>query len=151
MRRPEETREALARAESTLSQLSGDVLIPSAFGYNEASFRFHEGNAYTHLRDVKSALKAQERALELCSQDNYTDWALTRLDRAQCLLYSGDASDGLAYATATMTSLTEAQRRGIITLRGQEIVKALPEAEKKAIAARDFKELLMVQTGESAT
>jgi len=148
MRRPEETREALARAESILSQLSGDALIPSAFGYNEASFRFHEGNAFTHLRDVKSAFKAQDRALELCSRDNYTDWALTRLDRAQCLVYSGDASDGFAYATATMTSLPEAQRRGIITLRGQEIVKALPEAEKKAIAARDFNELLMAQTDE---
>jgi tetratricopeptide (TPR) repeat protein len=150
MRRPEETREALARAESILSQLSGDALIPSAFGYNEASFRFHEGNAYTHLRDVKPAFKAQERALELCSQDNYTDWALTRLDRAQCLVYSGDASDGLAYASATIANLTEAQRRGIITLRGQEIVKALPDAEKRAIAARDFNELLMVQADESA-
>lgn len=149
MGRPEETREALARAESTLSQLSGDALIPSAFGYNEASLRFHEGNAYTHLGDVKSAFKAQERALELCSRDNYTDWALTRLDHAQCLAYSGNVSDGLAYATATMTGLTEAQRRGIITLRGQEIVKALPEGEKKQIAARDFSELLM-QAGESA-
>jgi len=149
MRRPEETREALTRAESILSQLSGDLLIPSAFGYNEASFRFHEGNAYTHLRDVKSAFKAQERALELCSQDNYTDWALTRLDRAQCLVYSGDVSDGLAYAIATMTSLTEAERRGIITLRGQQIAEALPEGAKKAVAARDFNDLLML-TGEKA-
>ena len=149
MGRHEETREALARAENILSQLSGDVLIPSAFGYNEASFRFHEGNAYTHLRDVKSAFTAQERALELCSQDNYTDWALTRLDRAQCLVYSGDVGGGLAYATATMTSVTEAQRRGIITLRGQEIVKALPEGEKRLIAARDFNELLMLTDGSA--
>jgi tetratricopeptide (TPR) repeat protein len=147
MERPEATKEALARAESILSQLSGDALIPSAFGYNEASFRFHEGNAYTHLRDVRSAFKAQDRALELCNPDNYTDWALTRLDRAQCHVYSGDVSDGLAYATATMTSLTEAQRRGIITLRGQEIVNALPEGEKRAIAARDFNELLMLTDG----
>lgn len=149
MRRHEETRDALTRAESILSQLSGDDLIPSAFGYNEASFRFHEGNAYTHLRDVKSAFKAQERALELCNQDNYTDWALTRLDRAQCLVYSGDVSDGLAYATETMTSITEAERRGIITLRGQQIVKALPEGEKKAITARDFSDLLMLTGGSS--
>lgn len=51
-RNQRETREALDRAESILSRLSGDTLIPSAFGYNEASFRFHEGNSYTHLREV---------------------------------------------------------------------------------------------------
>jgi len=65
MGRQQETRDALARCENVLSHLDGDALIPSAFGYNEASFRFHEGNAYTHLRDVKSALKAQERAIGL--------------------------------------------------------------------------------------
>jgi tetratricopeptide (TPR) repeat protein len=68
-----ETRGALARAEDVLSQLDGDSLIPSAFGYNEASFRFHEGNAYTHLDDFKSAIRAQDRALELCAPDNYAD------------------------------------------------------------------------------
>ena len=94
MGRAQETRKALDRAEKALSQLAGDVLVPSAFGYDEASFRFHEGNSYTHLRDVKSAVKAQERALELCKPDNYTDWAMTRLDRAQCLTYSGDMKDG---------------------------------------------------------
>ena len=145
--RREETREALARAESMLSQLHGDALIPSAFGYNEAAFRFHEGNAYTHLRDMEPAFKAQARALELCSQDNYTDWAMTRLDHAQCLVYSGDVNGGLAYAAETMTSLTGAQRRGIITLRGRELVEALPERDK-LITARDFKDLLLLIDGK---
>ena len=86
--RNEETHNALARAEEALSYLGGDVLIPSAFGYNEASFRFHAGNAYTHLRDVKSAFRARDRALDLCAPENYTDWAMTRLDRAQCLIYT---------------------------------------------------------------
>jgi len=38
----------------------------SAFGYNQAQLRFHEGNAYTHLHDTRAAWEAQERALELC-------------------------------------------------------------------------------------
>ena len=147
--RHQETREALARAENILSQLNGDALIPSAFGYNESSYRFHEGNAYTHLRDVQSALKAQERALELCGRDDYTDWAMTRLDRAQCLMYSGELTAGLEYATETVTSLTGQERKGIITLRGREIVGALPEREEKLGAARDFRELLMLPAGNS--
>jgi tetratricopeptide (TPR) repeat protein len=138
-----EARSALARAEDTLSHLDGEVLIPSAFGYNEASFRFHEGNAYTHLRDVKSAFRAQERALELCEPENYTDWAMTRLDRAQCLISADQITEGLEYAVETITSLAESKRRGIISLRMQEIIQTLPEKARRLTAARDFEELLM--------
>jgi tetratricopeptide (TPR) repeat protein len=146
--RAAETRDALARAEAVLSQLDGDSLVPSALGYNEASFRFHEGNAYTHLRDVKSAMRAQDRALELCAPDNYADWAMTRLDRAQCLIYAGDITSGLEYASETITTITPAQRRGIITLRGQNIVETLPEGEKRLPAARSFRELLVTSAPE---
>ena len=121
-----ETRSALARAEEILSRLDGDSLVPSAFGYNEASFRFHEGNAYTHLRDFKSAMRAQDRALQLCAPDNYADWAMTRLDRAQCLIHAGDITSGLEYASETITTIAPAQRQGIITLRGRDIVETLP-------------------------
>jgi tetratricopeptide (TPR) repeat protein len=144
MGRDLETREALARAESILSRLDGDSLIASAFGYNEAQLRFHEGNAYTHLRDVRSALAAQDRALELCAPGDYTDWAMTRLDRATCLVYDGDVSEGLAYATHTLANLTEPQRQGIISLRGSEILQALPADPKALPAARDFRDLLVV-------
>jgi tetratricopeptide (TPR) repeat protein len=151
MGRHQETREALARAEHVLSQLDGDSRIPSAFGYNESSFRFHEGNAYTHLHDVKPAFKAQERALELCTPNDYTDWAMTRLDRAECLIYTGEITGGLEYATDTVENLTVVQRKGIITLRGQEILGALPERETKLVGARDFRELLMLPAGNSET
>ena len=144
-----ETRNALARAEEVLSHLDGDSLVPSAFGYNEASFRFHEGNAYTHLRDVKSAMRAQDRALELCAPDNYADWAMTRLDRAQCLIYAGDITGGLEYASETITTIAPAQRRGIITLRGRDIVETLPEGEKRLPAARSFQELLVASAQDS--
>ncbi len=147
--RNEETRSALARAEDTLSRLSGDVLVPSAFGYNEASFRFHEGNAYTHLRDVKSAFKAQDRALELCDPANYTDWAMTRLDRAQCLIHANDIMTALEYAVQTISSLSESKRLGIISLRAQEIMQTLPEMSGSIPAARDLGELLMLTTGTS--
>jgi tetratricopeptide (TPR) repeat protein len=141
-----ETRGSLARAEDILSKLDGEALVPSAFGYNEASFRFHEGNAYTHLRDFKSAIRSQDRALELCAPDNYADWAMTRLDRAQCLIYAGDITSGLEYAGETITTISPSQRRGIILLRSQEVIKALSEGQKKLPAARTFSELLAATT-----
>jgi tetratricopeptide (TPR) repeat protein len=146
MGRRQETREALGRAEDLTAQLHGDELVPSAFGYNEAQLRFHAGNAFTHLRDTKAALPEQDRALELCMPGDYTDWAMTRLDRAECLMYSDETADALTYATETVDSLTKAQRKGIITLRGHEILNTLPKQRQELPAARDFRELLMQTT-----
>lgn len=146
MGRHQETREALGRAEGILSRLDGDALAPSAFGYNEAQLRFHEGNAFTHLRDARLALTAQERALELCAPGDYTDWAMTRLDRASCLTVTGETTDALHYATETLITLSEPQRQGIITVRGYEILNALPKDQQALPAARELRELLMLTT-----
>ena len=140
------TRAALARAEDILSHLRGDELAPSAFGYNEGQLRFHEGSAYTTLRDVRPAFRAQARALELCYPGYYTDWALTRLDRAVCLAYDGDMSAALSYAMETFAGLTESQRWGIITLRGYDLLESLPAQRDALDGARDFRELLMLTT-----
>ncbi|MBI1757765.1 MAG: helix-turn-helix transcriptional regulator [Actinobacteria bacterium] len=149
MGRHRETRECLARAEEILVRLDGDALIPSAFGYNEAQLRFHEGNAYTHLHDTTSALRAQDRALELCAPGDYTDWAMTRLDRASCLRDRGDISDALSYATETLTSLSEPQRQGLIVLRGNELLNGLPKEQQARPAAHDLRELLTLATGKN--
>ena len=74
---------------------------------------------------------------------------MTRLDRAQCLIQAGDPSSGLEYANETVTTITPAQRQGIITLRGREIMKTLPEDEKKRPGARSLGELLVVSAWNS--
>jgi transcriptional regulator with XRE-family HTH domain len=139
-----ETRAALGRAEDILSHLEGEELLPSAFGYNEAQLRFHEGSAYTLLHDVKAALQAQARALELCASGDYMDWAMTRLDRASCLALTGDSAFALSYAAETLGSLTEPQRRGIITVRGYQILKSLPTPQRALPGAHDLRDLLML-------
>jgi tetratricopeptide (TPR) repeat protein len=146
MGQAKETRATLGRAEEILSHLGGEALTPSAFGYNEAQFRFHEGNALTHLGDERPAFKAQDRALALCAPGDYTDWAMTRLDRARCLTTAGDAAAAVEYATETLTALSEPKRRGIITLRGHEILNALPHQQQATPAARDLRDLLLLTT-----
>ena len=137
-----ETRSALGRAESILASLDAASVTASAFGYSESQFRFHEGNAYTRLRAIRPALRAQDRALEVCPPGDYTDWALTRLDRASCLAYHGDAATAVAYAAETLTGLSEEQRQGIIALRGLELVHVLPAKYRATSAVHEFQELL---------
>lgn len=145
--RHEETVAALARAEDILSRLESNSLIATAFGYNEAQLRFHEESALTHLGATGLAWRAQERALELCPSDDYMDRALTRLDRASCLVRDGYISDAMSYAAQTLNGLSDQQRDGIITLRGSEVVTAVPEQERDLSAVRDFRDLLISLQG----
>jgi len=122
-------------------------MTASAFGYTESQYRFHEENAYTQLLDTRRALPAQERALELCPPGDYTDWALTRLDRAYCLSHDGDAAAAVAYATETVARLRAVHRLGIIALRARQLVQALPVSHRTAPAVREFQDLLVPAAG----
>jgi len=148
--RHQETRDAVQRAEEILESLDGDSVAASAFGYNQAQLRFHEGNAYTHLHDTRAAWEAQERALELCPPTDFMDRALTRLDRASCLAHDGDTSTGMRYATGTLVNLSNQQRRGLITLRAHEIVAALPAEQQAHTAVRELRDLLSEDREEGA-
>jgi hypothetical protein len=139
-----ETHDAINRAETVLASLDAASVTASAFGYSESQLRFHEGNAYTRLRAIRPALQAQDRARELCPPDDYTDWALTRLDRATCVAYHGDTPAAVAYAVETLTGLSGEQQQGIIALRGQELVRALPVKYRGSPAVQEFEELLML-------
>ncbi len=142
-----DTRAALDRAEDIVSRLPAEHREPSAFGYNEGQLRFHESSALTHLRDTRGAWEAQERALALSAPYDYTDRALTHLDRATCLVHEEDFSEAAAQAVRTLTALTDAQRSGIITLRARDLLAALPTDALALPAARDLRELTMEPKG----
>jgi hypothetical protein len=79
----------------------------------------------------------------LCPPTDFTDWALTRLDRASCLLHDGDVSAAFAYGTETLASLTTSQIRGIVRMRARELGYALPVNYPAVSAVREFQELVM--------
>jgi hypothetical protein len=83
-----------------------------------------------------------DRALDLCGPDDYTDWAMIRLDRAACMTCDGDAGGGIAYAAETLLALDTPRRQGIIAARGRELLAALTPAQRSARAAREFRGLL---------
>jgi tetratricopeptide (TPR) repeat protein len=138
---------ALSAAGQAHARLSGDSLAASAFGYAESQLRFHSGAALTRLGDAGAAVTELDRALELCAPGDYTDWAMIRLNRAECLALGGDPGAGLAYAAETLTALDGPKRQGIITGRGRELLAGLTPAQRSSRAARDFRSLIDDTTG----
>jgi hypothetical protein len=53
----------------------------------------------------------------------------------------------LGYAIEAMAAVTEEERVGLLTVRGQEILGALPPAARALPAGRDFRDLLMITAG----
>jgi DNA-binding XRE family transcriptional regulator len=140
--RGEETRSALRQAEACLSGLEADAIGTSAFAYNEAQLRFHEGNALTHLHDTGAAWQAQEKALAMCPASDYMDRTMTQLDRAHCLAYDGDVTGAVAVMVEAATPLTDQQRHGIIAGRVREVAAVLPTRYRALPAVRELHDLL---------
>ncbi len=140
---------ALDRAEATLFALSSFAFLSSAFGYDEAQLRFHQGNTYTRLHDTTAAKAAQERALALYPKRDFLDRTLVRLDAAACLAYEREAEQAVHMATKALLDLTREQRRGLVLMRGAEVLKSLPRNQRALPAAREFYDLLMSSRGDS--
>jgi transcriptional regulator with XRE-family HTH domain len=138
----QETRAALGYAETCLSHLDASAIGTSAFDYNEAQLRFHEGNAFTHLHDTKTAWSAQEAALSLCPVNDYMDRTMIKLDRANCLAYDRDVTGTVAVVLEATTPLTDPQRQGIIASRVRGIIAILPPRHRALPAVRDLHDLL---------
>ncbi|WP_112236867.1 XRE family transcriptional regulator [Kribbella monticola] len=136
------TRSALGRAEEFVSHLSGEALVPSAFGYNEAQLAFHAGSAYTRLRELPAAFAAQERALTLCAPGDYTDRAMTRLDRAACFVAGGDITASAQEIAGTLLGLDDEQRRGIIDGRAREVIGEMTAKQRHLPVVRELHDLV---------
>lgn len=133
---------ALERAEAMVADLQGEALTPSAFGYNEAQLRFHAGSAYTRLGDVPRAFAAQEKALALCAPGDYTDSALTHLDRAACWTIEGDATAAASEVASTLVGLSAEQRQGLIDLRAVEVVAGFSEQQRRLPVVQELHDLV---------
>ncbi len=143
--RADATHAALRRSEQLLAHVEQPT-APSAFGYDEAQLRFHESNALTHLGDVTGAWAAQDRALELVAADDYMDRSMTLLDRALCVLRSGDLSLAMTLSRDCLLTLDHEQRRGIIAGRAWQVLDSVPADARQHAATIELRDLLMTTT-----
>lgn len=138
---------ALQRANDALSHLHGVSRSASAFGYNEAQLKFHEGNALTHLGEVDAAWIAQKQALALYPIED-SDRVLVHLDRSIGLARSGEAEAALAYATDALTDAPTEHRVGIVVARTGQLIEELARQRlSTSVLNGDVRHLLELTNG----
>jgi hypothetical protein len=79
----------------------------------------------------------------LCAPGDYTDRAMTRLDRASCFAYDGDAALAAGEIAETLIGLGDDQRRGIIDLRAAEVLEGISERDRTLPIVRDLQDLIV--------
>lgn len=147
MGRRSESLRALDRANDAMGGLHGVARSASAFGYNEAQLRFHEGNALTHLGDVDAAWIAQKQALALYPLED-SDRVLVHLDRSVGLVRAGDAEAALVYASDALADAPPEHRVGIVVSRTRQLVDELERARlPAAVVNGDVRHLLELTDG----
>jgi hypothetical protein len=109
---------ALAAAEDILSGLRPEHITDSAFGYNEAQLRYHEGSAMTLLGQPERAWAAQDHALTLYPHADL-DRTYIQLDRSDALATAGDTAGATTSAVAALVDLPAEHRNGLVLDRAR--------------------------------
>jgi transcriptional regulator with XRE-family HTH domain len=138
--------DALARGRTALDRLPEAERTESAFGYSEAQFAFHSGNAWTHLEDTDRANEELTRALHLYPRSDHMDRALVHLDQAMCAAVSGDPASAADQALTTVVNLPEQHRTALIIYRARDVADKVPEA-RKTLEIKALREVLALPSG----
>ncbi len=139
-------------AERTLNRLrdSYEALPVSAhadnsiFYWGEEKLRFTESLTYTYLGRYREAGKAQASALALYPADDMRSPAQIELQRALCLIGSGDVLDGVRHAQSVINGLPEMHRIRPVADLGHKVLRAIPAQRRENADVREFNECLSV-------
>jgi transcriptional regulator with XRE-family HTH domain len=147
-------------AENTLIRLreSFDSLPPQARGVGDSVFtwgeerlRFTESMVYTYLGEFRKADIAQTAALALNPRDDLRSPAQIELQRALCLVSSGDVLQGVRHAHSIIRNLPDAHRVRPVDDLGHKVLRAVPAAERHRAEVRDYHECLSLTAADPRT
>jgi len=121
----------------------------SLFGFADECLHFAEGFVFSHSGDVRRADAAQQKALALYPASYPRGPAQIELQRAFCLVRSGDVGVGADHALSVMTALpAEHHVRPVVDL-GHKVLQAIPATEANRPGVARFREYLALPPGQA--
>lgn len=97
---------------------------------------------YSHLGDSRRAEEAQSAALGLYPPNSRRGPVQIELQRALCLVSTGDPSQGAGYATTILQGLPTEHRTRFVVGLGEQVLAAVPSDQRRTHSARELDELL---------
>ncbi len=125
--------------------------VPPSMGHSdflcdwtEANVRYTESFVYSHAGNFAEAEQAQQAALALYvhSYDHLRGPAQIELQRALCLVRSGDIALGAGHAQTVITDLPVMHRCRVVADLGQKVLGAIPANERRHSSVQEYRECL---------
>jgi hypothetical protein len=114
----------------------------SLFDWGEDRLRFTESFVYSHMGDFTKAEQAQQAALGLYHDSDMRGPAQIELQRALCLVRSGDLAQGTRHAQTIITNLPVMHRIRPVADLGQRVLSGIPPHERRQSWAQEYRECL---------
>lgn len=110
----------------------------SIFGWGEHSMRFTESYAYSYLGNFNQADLAQTAALNLYTETHVRGPAQIELQRALCMVRSGDVMPGVAHAEKVMAGVPKEHLNRTVSDIGWRVFSSVPIADRDRTNVQSF-------------
>jgi tetratricopeptide (TPR) repeat protein len=134
----QEAHTAFAALPSSVTRSSADSLL----AWGEERLRFAESFVYSHLGDYAKAASAQAAALKLYPDDDARGPAQIELQRALCLVRSGDLEQGTRHAQAVLSQVPSMHAVRPIADLGHKVLKSVPARYLHNAGVAEYREFL---------
>lgn len=149
--RERESIAAIRYSIDAFATIPDSIKNDGVFGFGEHKLRFYEGNVLARTdKTSKPAIQAQNRALSLYATTDLVDRSHIYLDRAMCLLRSGDLVEACNSTSRVLSQLPTDTGIGAVIAEAQEIRLAVPSQHTSHASVRELDELIITRRADLA-
>ena len=143
MSRVTEAEDALHDVESAYERLPDAATSDtSTFGWSQVRLHHTASFVHTRLGNLPGASQAQDQALALYPASLPRHRALIQLHRADCVIRTGNVTDGIGHATAVIEGLPETDRTMMVLDVATSVLDGVPAGERNRTVVREYEALL---------
>jgi hypothetical protein len=144
MGRPTAAVAALHEVEAVYERLPDVVTADDASTFGWTVRRLHHTTSFVHTRlgHLPEATEAQDQALALYPASQPRERAKIQLHQADCLVRTGNVTDGIGHATAVLQGLPGIHRTMMVLDVATAVLDGIPDGERDRPLVRDYRELI---------
>jgi hypothetical protein len=131
MGRRDEAIDAVRTVEQMTAQMpTATVTDESMFGWPEHRLWHTTSFVHTEVGDTRSAMTAQDRALDLYSINHAMNGAMVQMHRASCLIQDGDITGGVRHVADVLDALPVEHHNALVYDVARRALSAVPDRER---------------------